>query len=85
MMKYIGEFIGSLFFVFVSLSTHFHPAAMSIALFLALITTSGFINPMMVILQAANKVVPRESVIPLILAEIAGAFVAKELFRRVHL
>jgi glycerol uptake facilitator-like aquaporin len=88
MYNYLAEFIGTLFFVYIILATG-NPLAIGAALALAILMTSnlsgGHINPAVTIVMASLGKINTNDIIPYILAQIFGALVALELFKRVKL
>lgn len=84
----IVELIGTLFFVYVILVTGNAlaiGAALAIAIFLGGPISGGSFNPAVtLILSAAGKIKANE-VLPYILAEVAGALAAFELYKRIKL
>ncbi len=84
--KYLVEFLGSIFFVYVILSTG-NPLAIGAALALIIILTvnisAGFINPTVTIAMAAAGKIPYDEIIPYSVSQILGGLVALEIYRRV--
>ena len=83
--KYLVEFLGTLFFVYVILATG-NPLAIGGALAITLLVTSkyqgGYFNPAVAItMNAANKI-PTNDLLVFILAEILGALFAFEIYKR---
>ena len=85
MYNYLAEFIGTVFFVYIILATH-NALAIGAALALAIIFTQnlsgGYINPAVTIVMATIGKIPTSDIIPYIIAEIFGALVALELYKR---
>lgn len=86
MNKYLVEFLGTLFFLYVILATG---NALAIAAALALVIlvggaiSGGNFNPAVSVMMAAAGKLPTNDVVPYILAQIAGGLVALELYKRV--
>ena len=88
MQKYILEFLGTLFFVYVILATG-NPLAIGAALALAILLTrgvsGGHINPAVSITMAAAGKLPTSDLIPYCIAQILGGLVALEVYKRFQL
>ena len=84
----IVELIGTLFFVYVILVTGNAlaiGAALAIAIFLGGPISGGSFNPAVTLILSAAGKIKANDVLPYILAEIAGALAAFELYKRVKL
>ena len=85
MYNYLAEFTGTLFLVYVFLTTA-NPLAVGAALALAMLLTNnlsgGHINPAVTIAMASLGKLDTTEVIPYILSQLFGGLVAVELFRR---
>ena len=85
MYKYLAEFAGTLFFVYIILATG-NPLAMGAALALVILLTinvsGGHVNPAVTIALASKGDIPTNEIIPYILSQTFGALVALEIFRR---
>ena len=85
MYKYLVEFLGSIFFVYVILATG-NPLAIGAALALTILLASkvsgGHINPAVSITMAAAGQLPTSDLIPYVLAQTFGGLVALELYKR---
>ena len=85
--KYLVEFLGAVFFVYVILATG-NPLAIGAALALAMVLTSnisgGHINPVVSITMAAAGKLPSTDVLPYCMAQILGGLVALEIYKRVR-
>jgi len=83
--KYLVEFFGTCFLVFVIIATG-NPLAIGAALALAILLTKdisgGHVNPAVSIAMASLGKLPVQELIPYILAQVFGALVALELVRR---
>jgi aquaporin Z len=85
--KYLVEFLGAVFFVYVILATG-NPLAIGAALALVIVLTSpisgGHINPIVSITMAAAGKLPSTDVLPYCVAQILGGLVALEIYKRVR-
>ena len=85
MYKYLAEFAGTLFFMYIILATG-NPLAIGAALALSMLLTmnisGGHINPAVTIAMASKGDIDTSEIIPYILSQIFGALVALEIFRR---
>jgi aquaporin Z len=85
--KYLVEFLGAVFFVYVILATG-NPLAIGAALALVIVLTSpisgGHINPVVSITMAAAGKLPSTDVLPYCMAQILGGLVALEIYKRVR-
>ena len=84
----IVELIGTLFFVYVILVTGNAlaiGAALAIAIFLGGPISGGSFNPAVTLMLSAAGKIKANEVIPYILAEVAGALAAFELYKRIKL
>ena len=88
MQKYVLEFLGSLFFIYIILATG-NPLAIGAALALTILLTSsvsgGHINPAVSITMAAAGKLPTSDLIPYCIAQILGGLVALEVYKRFKL
>ena len=86
MNKYIVEFLGTLFLVFVILATGNYlaiGAALAIAVLLGGAISGGAFNPAVAIVLLVSGKIPSKDIIPYIVAEVAGALAAFQLVRLV--
>ena len=84
MNKYIIEFLGTLFIVFVFLATGNWlaiGAALSVTFLLGAAISGGAFNPAIALVLMAGGKISTKEIIPYIVAEIAGALVGFELVR----
>jgi Major intrinsic protein len=85
-LSYIIEFFATTLFVYVFLATG-NPLAIGAALALAILftksLTGGYLNPAITIAMSSAGQLPSSDVIPYCLAEIFGALVALEIYKRV--
>jgi len=88
MYKYLAEFTGTLFFVYVILATG-NPLAIGAALALAIILTTnisgGHINPAVTIAMASYDKINTSDILPYIVAQVLGGLVALEIYKRYKL
>jgi glycerol uptake facilitator-like aquaporin len=88
MYKYLVEFLGAVFFIYVILATG-NPLAIGAALALVILLASpisgGHINPAVSITMAAAGKIPSAEVIPYCISQILGGLVALELYKRFKL
>jgi len=86
--KYLVEFLGSIFFIYVVLATG-NALAIGAALALVVLLTKnisgGHINPAITITMAAAGQITNVEIIPYCIAQILGGLVALELYKRVQL
>ena len=86
--KYLVEFLGSIFFIYVVLATG-NALAIGAALALVVLLTKnisgGHINPAITITMAAAGQIANVEIIPYCIAQILGGLVALELYKRVQL
>lgn len=81
MYKYLTEFIGTLFFIFVGLYTK-NALATGAALAVVIIIGQGEYNPTMTIVNLMSGRYSLNETIPIILAQIAGGLFALEIVKR---
>lgn len=88
MQKYIVEFFGTTLFVYIILATG---NALAIGATLALLillmgsVSGGHVNPAVSIVMAAAGKLPTTDLVPYCIAQILGALVALEIYKRVKL
>ena len=86
MNKYLVEFLGTLFFLYVILATG-QPLAIGAALAVAIMVggpiSGGMFNPAVSVMMVAAGKMKSAELIPYILAQVAGGLVALELYKRV--
>ena len=86
MNKYIVEFLGTMFLVFVIFTTGNYlaiGAALAIAILLGGMISGGAFNPAVAIAMMYSGRLPRADVIPYIVAQVAGALAGFEAFKMV--
>ena len=85
LQKYLAEFTGTIFFVYVILATG-NPLAIGAALALVILLASsisgGHMNPAVSIVMASAGKLSTTDLIPYCLAQILGGLVALELYKR---
>jgi len=88
MYKYLVEFLGAVFFVYIILATG-NPLAIGAALALTIVLTAnisgGHINPAVSIVMASAGKLPINDLIPYVIAQTFGALVALEIYKRYKL
>ena len=86
MEKYLVEFLGTLFFLYIILATG-NPWAIGAALAIAVLVggkiSGGNYNPAVTIMMVAAGKQPASDIVPYIISQVAGGLVALELYRRV--
>jgi len=86
MSKYLVEFLGTLFLMFVILATGNYlaiGAALAVAILLGGAISGGAFNPAVSIALMYSGKMPRSDLVPYIVAQVAGALVAVELVKMV--
>ena len=86
--KYLVEFLGTLFFVYIILATGNAVAigaAMAIIVMIGGSISGGNFNPAVSVAMVAAGRLSSSELLPYILAQVAGGLVALELFKRVKL
>jgi hypothetical protein len=85
MYQYLAEFFGTLFFVYIILTTG-NPIAIGAALALTILLTAnisgGHINPAVTITMAVAGKISTADTIPYIVAQVFGALVAFQVYKR---
>ena len=84
MNKYLVEFLGTLFLVFVIYATGNYlaiGAALAIAIMLGGSISGGVFNPAVAIAQMYSGQLARSDLVPYIVAQVAGALAGYELFK----
>jgi len=86
MNKYLVEFLGTLFFLYVILATG-QPLAIGAALAVAIMVggpiSGGMFNPAVSVMMVAAGKMKSAELVPYILSQVAGGLVALELYKRV--
>jgi len=84
--KYLVEFLGTVFFLYVIIATGNAiaiGAALAIAIMVGGHISGGHFNPAVSIMMALAGKISMADALPYILAQIAGGFVALELHKRI--
>jgi aquaporin Z len=85
MNKYLVEFVGTAFFVYVILATG-NPLAIGASLALVILLASnisgGHFNPAVSVVMASLNKIPAYDLIPYILSQVFGGLVALEIYKR---
>uniref|UniRef100_A0A6C0KNE0 Major intrinsic protein n=1 Tax=viral metagenome TaxID=1070528 RepID=A0A6C0KNE0_9ZZZZ len=84
MNKYLVEFLGTLFLVFVIFATNNYlaiGAALAIGVFLGGAISGGAFNPAVAIAFMYAGKIPSSDLLPYIIAQIAGALAGFEIFK----
>lgn len=88
MNKYIVEFLGTLFFLYVILATG-KALPIGLALIVAILLggkiSGGNFNPAVSVMMALAGKLPMHELLPYVLAQISGGIVALELYRHVKM
>jgi glycerol uptake facilitator-like aquaporin len=88
MYSYLAEFLGTLFFVYIIISTG-NPLAIGAALALVILVTSsisgGHINPAVTIAMASAGKINVEEIVPYVLAQVFGGLTALQIYKRMKL
>lgn len=88
MERFVVEFLGTLFFLYVIITTGNAlaiGAALAIAVMLGGPISGGNFNPAVTIMMAVAGKQPMSDVVPYILAQVSGGLVAIELAKRIPL
>ena len=86
MNKFVAEFLGTMFFLYVILATGDAVAiglALMAVIFILGKTSGGHFNPAVSVMMAAAGKVSMKDLAPYIIAQIAGGLAALELYKRV--
>jgi aquaporin Z len=87
MNKYLVEFVGTMFFLYVILATG-KAVPIGLALAVAIMVggkiSGGNFNPAVSVMMAAAGKLPMHDVLPYVVAQVAGGLVALELYKRVR-
>ena len=88
MNKYVAEFLGTIFFLYVILATG-KPIPIGLALMAAILVlgkfSGGNFNPAVSVMMVAAGKLPAADLLPYVVAQISGALVALELYKLVKL
>ena len=86
MNKFIAEFLGTFFFLYVILATGSAvPIGLSLAVAIMALGrfSGGNFNPAVSVMMVAAGKLPSQDLLPYVLAQIAGGLAALELYKRV--
>ena len=87
MNKFVVEFLGTLFFLYVILATG-SPLAIGLALTVAIMAggkvSGGHFNPAVSVMMAAGGKLPLKNLLPYVVAQVAGGLAALELHKRMR-
>lgn len=85
MQKYLAEFLGSLFFIYVILATG-NPIAIGASLTLiALLAgniSGGHVNPMVSLIMTSIGKMDKNDLFPYMIAQVLGGLVGLEIYKR---
>ncbi len=88
MNRYLTEFLGTMFFLYVIAATG-NPLAIGAALAISILVggpiSGGHFNPAVTVMMAAAGKIPTNDVIPYIISQLAGGLVALELYKLVRI
>ena len=88
MNKFLVEFLGTLFFLYVILATGNAlaiGAALAIAILVGGAISGGNFNPAVSVMLASKGDIKMSDLLPYVIAQIAGGLAALELYKRVKL
>jgi len=88
MNKYLVEFLGTVFFLYVIMATGDAlaiGAALAVVILLGGSISGGHFNPAVSVMMTAAGKLPKNDLLPYIISQVLGGIVALELFRRVKL
>jgi aquaporin Z len=88
MRKYLAEFLGTAFFIYIILATG-NAVAIGAALALVILLTSrisgGNINPAVSVAMFASGRLPLRDLLPYVVAQVLGGLLALFVFRRIRI
>ena len=88
MNKFVAEFLGTMFFLFVILATGKAipiGSALAVAILLFGTYSGGHFNPAVSVMMTAAGKLPSANLLPYVLAQVAGGLVALEVHKRVKM
>ena len=88
MNKYLVEFLGTVFFLYIIIATgnaYAIGAALAIAILVGGKISGGNFNPAVTIMMVAAGKQPMSDLLPYVLAQVAGGLVALELHKYIKL
>jgi glycerol uptake facilitator-like aquaporin len=86
--KYLVEFLGSIFFIYVILATGnvlAIGASFALVLLLTKNISDGGVNPAITITMASSGKIPNNEILPYCVAQILGGLVALEIYKRTNI
>ena len=86
--KYLVEFLGTMFFLYVILATGSAipiGLALTVAIMVGGNISGGNYNPAVSVMMAAAGKLPKQDLVPYIVAQVAGGLAALELYKRVKI
>jgi len=86
MNKYFVEFLGTLFFLYVILTTGNAiaiGAALAVVILIGGAISGGNYNPAVSVMMAAAGKLPMHDLLPYVICQVAGGLAALELYKRV--
>ena len=86
--KYLVEFLGTMFFLYVILATGSAipiGLALTVAIMVGGNISGGNYNPVVSIMMTAAGKLPKKDLVPYIVAQVAGGLAALELYKRVKI
>ena len=86
--KYLVEFLGTMFFLYVILATGSAipiGLALTVAIMVGGNISGGNFNPAVSIMMTAAGKLPKKDLVPYIVAQVAGGLAALELYKRVKI
>jgi aquaporin Z len=84
--KYLVEFFGTMFFLYVILATGSAipiGLALTVAIMVGGKISGGNFNPAVSVMMVAAGKLPKQDLVPYIIAQVAGGLAALELFKRI--
>jgi len=85
MNKYVVEFLGTMFFLYVIIAVG-NPLAIGTALAIAIMvgakTSGGMFNPAVSVMMTAAGKLSKSDLLPYVVAQVAGGLVALELYKK---
>lgn len=85
MYKYLAEFLGTLFFIYIILATG-NPIAIGAALTFVILLigniSGGHVNPAVSVIMASAGKLPVNDLIPYVISQILGGLVALEIYKK---
>ena len=86
MNKFVAEFLGTFFFLYVIMATGSAiPIGLALAVAIMVLgqVSGGNFNPAVSVMMVAAGTLPSEDLLPYIIAQVAGGLAALELYKRV--